>query len=100
MAEEATKKAPENEKQKPENFFYFLDYIHSAIKNNLEDIGVKVLIAPYEADSQIVKMYNEKIIDCVISEDYEFVHFGVPMVLPQFHEGRCTAIDLGRVRPE
>ena len=70
MAEEATKKAPENEKQKPENFFYFLDYIHSAIKNNLEDIGVKVLIAPYEADSQIVKMYNEKIIDCVISEDY------------------------------
>ena len=28
------------------------------------------------------------------------MHFGVPMVLPQFHEGRCTAIDLGRIRPE
>ena len=34
-AEEATQKAPENEKDKPNNFFYFLDRIHSAIKNML-----------------------------------------------------------------
>ena len=97
MAEEATQRAPENEKELPNNFFYFLDWIHSAIKNNLEDLGVKVLIAPYEADSQIVKMYKEGIIDCAISEDYEFVHFGVPMVLPDFQNDYYLTLNLSLI---
>ena len=45
-------------------------------------------------------MYNENIIDCAVSEDYEFVHFGVPMVLPYFDNGHCYAFDMRLLKPE
>ena len=61
---------------------------------------MRVFVAPYEGDSQIVKMYQEGVIDCVISKDYEFVYFGVPMVLPHIEGDTCTAIDFGRVRTD
>ena len=61
---------------------------------------MRVFVAPYEGDSQIVKMYQEGVIDCVVSKDYEFVYFGVPMVLPQLEEEHCYAIDYARVKPE
>jgi len=102
LADEAKcpQKELEKEQNKPDNFFYFLDIIRSAIKNNAEQIGMKVFVAPYEGDSQIVKMYQEGIIDCVISKDYEFVYFGVPMVLPQLEGEECIAIDFSKVKTE
>ena len=61
---------------------------------------MRVFVAPYEGDSQIVKMYQEGIIDCVISKDYEFVYFGVPMVLPYLEGDHCYAIDFSKVKTE
>ena len=57
-------------------------------------------MAPYEGDSQIVKMHQEGVIDCVVSKDYEFVYFGVPMVLPQLEENYCYAIDVSKVKAD
>jgi predicted Fe-Mo cluster-binding NifX family protein len=48
--------------------------------NNLKAAGVKVMVAPYEADHQIVRLFREKKIKSVYSKDCGFFFYGVPYI--------------------
>jgi 5'-3' exonuclease len=43
-------------------------------------MNVSFVVAPYEADSQLAFMFNEGIIDFVITEDSDLLVFGVTKV--------------------
>lgn len=53
----------------------------SAVMGLLESRKTEFVIAPYEADSQICKLSQLKLIDAVITEDSDLVIYGVDVIL-------------------
>lgn len=47
----------------------------------LKKLQIKVIIAPYEADSQIAFLYKTKLCDFIISEDSDLIPFGCNRIL-------------------
>lgn len=47
----------------------------------LKKIGIKVIIAPYEADAQIAYLCKQKICDFAISEDSDLIPYGCPNIM-------------------
>lgn len=80
----------------PDEFWIiFREIIHN-IKVIGRRIGFNIFDSLYENDSQIAKMFFEKKIDCVIAHDYDYVHYGVPMILRFEPNGKAIMIDLHR----
>ena len=60
-------------------------------------MGVHVVEAPHEADHQLVKMFFEKRIQCVLSHDHGYVDYGVPLVKRLTTSGMGEVIDFTKV---
>lgn len=57
-------------------------------------VGVKCLVAPYEADSQLYYLEKAGIIDAVVSEDSDLLVFGVKCLLTKLDQyGECVEIN-------
>jgi 5'-3' exonuclease len=67
----------------------FDDIVKEIKKYALEVTGCKlqILVAPYEADHQLVLLNNEKIIDVVVATDSDLVAHGCDVVVTHF---KCT----------
>ncbi|EPX70482.1 exonuclease I Exo1 [Schizosaccharomyces octosporus yFS286] len=59
----------------------------------LKEHGILSIVAPYEADSQLVYLEKEKIIDGIITEDSDMLVFGAKRVLFKMDSfGNCVKI--------
>lgn len=47
----------------------------------LESRNIQFVVAPYEADSQICKLFKLGIIEAVVTEDSDLVVYGVDVIL-------------------
>lgn len=59
--------------------------------------GIEIIVAPYEADSQIGKLVECGYADVAISEDSDLLLYGVNMILKLRVNGECDYIDLKSV---
>ncbi len=60
----------------------------------LKSKNIPFIVAPYESDSQLCKMYRMSIIDAVVSEDSDFIVYGCKVLYKLDQEGMCEYIDL------
>ncbi|WBW73991.1 exonuclease I Exo1 [Schizosaccharomyces osmophilus] len=59
----------------------------------LKEHGISSIVAPYEADSQLVYLEKERIIDGIITEDSDMLVFGAKQVLFKMDSfGNCVKI--------
>jgi exonuclease-1 len=57
-------------------------------------LGVKCLVAPYEADSQLYYLEKKGIIDAVVSEDSDLLVFGVRTLITKLDQfGECVEVN-------
>jgi exonuclease 1 len=61
---------------------------------------IEFIVAPYESDSQMAKLFNLKMVDFAICEDSDLIIYGVPVVLKLSNEGECDYFNINEVRPE
>lgn len=62
--------------------------------NELEKASVDFIVAPYEADAQLVYMEKKDIIQGIISEDSDMLVFGAKSLLTKLDQfGECVVID-------
>lgn len=66
------------------------------IKLCLYSLKIRIIEAPYEADHQIAKMYNEGYIKCVFSNDYDHVDYAVPLVKTFRLNGEGLVVDFNK----
>lgn len=60
----------------------------------LNNIGVKYLVAPYEADAQLAYLERKGIIDAILSEDSDLLVFGAKCLLTKLDQyGDCVEIN-------
>lgn len=60
----------------------------------LKNLGVKYLVAPYEADAQLVYLERMGIIDAILSEDSDLLVFGAKCLLTKLDQyGDCVEIN-------
>lgn len=61
---------------------YDLDYNDvSKVLYFLKEINVEYYVAPYEADAQLSYLYNENVIDFIVSEDYDIILYSVNNII-------------------
>ncbi len=58
------------------------------------------MIAPYEADSQISKLFGLGLIEAVITEDSDLVIYGVDVILKLKETGQCDFLSLKKDKEE
>jgi exonuclease-1 len=56
-------------------------YMVKRIIKSIKGMGVKYIIAPYEADAQLAYLYNTKKVSCIITEDSDLIAYGVGRLL-------------------
>lgn len=62
--------------------------------DELKKVGVKYVVAPYEADAQMVYLERKGIIDGIISEDSDLLVFGAKCLLTKLDQyGNCIEIN-------
>jgi exonuclease-1 len=68
-----------------------------AVQCAIYDLGIDILVAPYEADAQLTFLARNGHVDAVISEDSDLLVYGCPEVLFKYNSasGTCDRI-LGR----
>ena len=67
--------------------------------NLLKDLKIQVIVAPYEADSQLAYLVRKKYADFVISEDSDLIALGVDdIVMKLTPEGSCVNINLKKFK--
>lgn len=60
----------------------------------LQNLGVKYLVAPYEADAQLAYLERRGIIDAILSEDSDLLVFGAKCLLTKLDQyGDCVEIN-------
>lgn len=60
----------------------------------LKNLGVKYLVAPYEADAQLAYLERKGIIDAILSEDSDLLVFGAKCLLTKLDQyGDCIEIN-------
>lgn len=60
----------------------------------LKNLGVKYLVAPYEADAQLAYLERKGIIDAILSEDSDLLVFGAKCLLTKLDQyGDCVEIN-------
>lgn len=62
----------------------------------LKGKGIKYIVAPYEADSQIAKLYHLSLVDLAVCEDSDQIIYGVPVLLKLSTEGDCDYLDINQ----
>lgn len=73
------------------------DIIEELIKV-LRKLKVDFVVAPYEADAQLVYLYRHKIVDFIITEDSDLLMFGAGNILFKMGtKGRGFSIDLSEL---
>lgn len=60
---------------------------------------VEFMVAPYESDSQIAKLFYLKIVDFAISEDSDLIIYGLKVIMKLNQDGECNFVDLSRWEP-
>jgi len=64
----------------------------------LKQLGIKYVVAPYEADAQLAYLFQQGKVSAVISEDSDLLTFGCGTVLFKLeHNGNCQEIDLNNL---
>ncbi|KAF2207202.1 hypothetical protein CERZMDRAFT_29672, partial [Cercospora zeae-maydis SCOH1-5] len=64
------------------------------IIEELKDLGVTYVVAPYEADSQLAYLEKQGLINGVISEDSDLLVFGVKCLLTKLDQyGECVMVN-------
>ena len=66
----------------------------------LKGRGIRYMVAPYEADAQMAKLYNLSLVDFVICEDSDLIVYGIPVLLKLSNEGDCDYFDINNVNVE
>ncbi|QSZ31134.1 hypothetical protein DSL72_000697 [Monilinia vaccinii-corymbosi] len=62
--------------------------------DELKDMGVQYVVAPYEADAQMVYLERKGIIDGILSEDSDLLVFGAKCLLTKLDQyGNCIEIN-------
>jgi exonuclease-1 len=81
MAEELLAKGEESQANRKFNEAVEIDsmMVYRLIQV-LKQMNVQFVVAPYEADSQLTHMFNEGLIDFVITEDSDLLVFGATKV--------------------
>jgi len=70
-------------------------YMAWQVISELKKGGIDFVVAPYEADSQLVKLCLDGTVQGVITEDSDLLTFGCPRLLVKLdHHGNCDAIHL------
>jgi hypothetical protein len=64
---------------------------------NLKAARVRVHVAPFEADHQIVRMFNKGKIKSVYSQDYGYFFYGIPIIKSFKRNYNITVIDIDEV---
>lgn len=65
--------------------YFFIDYLRFK--------KVDYLIAPYEADYQLIKMYEQKVIDYICSEDSDILVYSCRHVIKNLKlSGECQIL--------
>lgn len=60
----------------------------------LKSLGVKYIVAPYEADAELVYLERKGIIDAILSEDSDLLVFGAKCLLTKLDQyGDCVEIN-------
>lgn len=60
----------------------------------LKNLGVKYLVAPYEADAELVYLERKGIVDAILSEDSDLLVFGAKCLLTKLDQyGDCVEIN-------
>ena len=60
----------------------------------LKNLGVKYIVAPYEADAELVYLERKGIIDAILSEDSDLLVFGAKCLLTKLDQyGDCVEIN-------
>lgn len=70
--------------------------IMEMVKLVLYALNIRIIEAPYDADHQITKMYDEGFIQCVYSTDYDYVDYAVPLVKTFRPDGTGLVIDFNK----
>jgi exonuclease-1 len=60
---------------------------------------VDFMVAPYESDSQIAKLFHLGLVDFAISEDSDLVIYGIKVVMKLAQDGDCNYVDLSLWQP-
>ncbi len=61
-------------------------------------MGIAYVVAPYEADAQLAYMFQEKLIDFVVTEDSDLLAYGVTKVLFKMDlAGKGFEVDMGNL---
>ncbi|CAD6455277.1 b2c59eec-2b0c-4d1f-a050-d97e87ddf845 [Sclerotinia trifoliorum] len=64
--------------------------------DELKDMGVQYIVAPYEADAQMVYLERQGIIDGILSEDSDLLVFGAKCLLTKLDQyGNCIEVNKG-----
>jgi exonuclease-1 len=64
------------------------------LMEELKKAGVQYVVAPYEADAQMVYLERQNIVSAIISEDSDLLVFGAKCLLTKLDEyGNCVEID-------
>ncbi|OAQ71691.1 exonuclease [Purpureocillium lilacinum] len=65
----------------------------SAVIQQLKEMGVPYVVAPYEADAQLVYLERQGLISGIISDDSDLLVFGAKRLLTKLDQyGNCTEI--------
>ena len=51
-----------------------------SVIEEIQSLGVRCIVAPYEADAQLAYLAHEKIVDVVITEDSDLLVYGTPII--------------------
>jgi 5'-3' exonuclease len=75
-----------SEKIKKETIYFFIDY--------LKHKNLDIIIAPYEADSQLYYLYKSKQIDYIMSEDSDIAAYGCTHIIKGLLKtGKCQILN-------
>jgi exonuclease 1 len=66
----------------------------SRVMNALRQLGVKFIVAPYEADAQLGFLWVNKDIDAVIAEDSDILSYGCRKLLTKFDAKEATVMEI------
>lgn len=64
-----------------------------SVMNELDKLGIKYIVAPYEADPQMVYMEKEGLVDGILSEDSDLLIFGCNRLITKLKaDGTCIEV--------
>ena len=69
----------------------------AVLEARFSQVGLTVIRAPYEADSQLAFLYRHKIVDAVVSEDFDLLAYGVGHLVSKVEMNAVTSTICGNM---